>query len=571
MCCSTRSSPRIRVHPQAGRADLSHFDNGSSKSSLARYYRACSNGIKQLRSRRELGRVLVGAGVGIAAFILYLLTLAPTVLTYERPLQFDSPMLQAQAATLGIGHPTGYPGYMLLTHLFTYLPFGDVAYRVNLASAVYAAVAVSLVYAIGLRLSGRAVAAAVGALAFGVGGTFWSQAVIAEVHTLNVLLVASVVLTLILWRDSRNNRYLLAAALLTGLSMTNHMTSGILIPVGLAFVVVVAPRTLLRARLMVGGLGAFALGLSLYLYLPIRAFMQAPLNEADPSTPGRFLTLVSGGGMEGQAFSYGIGQLSGRLSTYVDYLLQDFSWSLVLLGCLGALRLLIKDEQVMALLGLLYIGWLTFALGYDILDVSLYFIPTYLIFGLWIAVGAGTLLEVVGVLGRQFLLRSRRSFVKGAAFAVFSTLLATLPLVGLKQTYAEEDRSGDYRGREVIEAVAEHAEEGATVLHYRSPLWYMVLVEERRRDLTLVAAFDTPWIRYQDIVWPNPENPETTARYREDTTGVWAMRKALKQGAVYILDQQSASPAALREAGYGFREVDEEGGLYRIVPAGSKA
>lgn len=144
-------------------------------------------------------------------------------------------------------------------------------------------------------------------------------------------------------------------------------------------------------------------------------------------------------------------------------------------------------------------------------------------------------------------------------------------MVGLKQTYAEEDRSGDYRGREVIEAVAEHAEEGATMLHYRSPLWYMVLVEERRRDLTLVAAFDTPWTRYQDIVWPNPENPEMTARYREDTTGVWAARKALTQGAAYILDQQSASPAAFREAGYGFREVDEDGGLYRIVPAGSKA
>ena len=550
---------------------MSYSDNRSSKSSLARYYRACSNGLGQLCRRRELGRVLVGAGTGIAVFILYVLTLAPTVLTYDRPLQFDSPMLQVQAATLGIGHPTGYPGYMLLTHLFTYLPFGDIAYRVNLASALYAAVAVILAYAIGLRLSGRVVAAAVGALALGVGGTFWSQAVIAEVHTLNALLVASVMLTLILWRDSYSSRYLLAAAFLTGLCLTNHMTSGILIPVGLAFVLVVAPRTLLRAKLMLGGLGAFALGLSLYLCLPIRAFMQAPLNEADPSTPGRFLTLVSGGGMEGQAFSYGIGQLPERLSMYVDYLLQDFSWPLVLLGCLGALRLLIKDEHVMALLGLLYIGWLTFALGYYIPDVFLYFIPTYLIFAIWIAVGAGTLLEVTQAVGNDLPLLRGSAFLKRTALAVFSALLAALPLVGLKQTYVEEDRSGDYRGREVIETVAEHADQGATVLHYRSPLWYMVLVEERRRDLTLVAAFNTPWTRYQDIVWPNPENPETTARYREDTTGVWATRKALKQGAVYILDQQSASPAALREAGYGFREVDEDGGLYRIVPAGSKA
>ena len=52
-------------------------------------------------------------------------------------------------------------------------------------------------------------AAAAGALAFGLSGAFWSQAVISEVYTLEALLVALVILVLLVWRDTREDRYLL--------------------------------------------------------------------------------------------------------------------------------------------------------------------------------------------------------------------------------------------------------------------------------------------------------------------------------------------------------------------------
>src|SRR5918998_1019117 len=129
---------------------------------------------------RRWAPALLGGAVAIFTGILYLGTLAPTVLPYGTPDTLDSPMLQAEVTVLGVGHPTGYPTYMMLTHLFTYLPFGDPAYRVNLASTIYGVAAVFLVYLAGLRLGGKLVAAAAGTLAFGLSGTFWSQAVIAE-------------------------------------------------------------------------------------------------------------------------------------------------------------------------------------------------------------------------------------------------------------------------------------------------------------------------------------------------------------------------------------------------------
>src|SRR5919107_1206895 len=241
------------------------------------------------------GPVLLGAALMILFGVLYVGTLAPTVLPYGAPDTLDSPMLQAEVSVLGIGHPTGYPTYMMLTPLFPYLPVGEPAYRVNLASAVYGVAAVLVVYLTGLRLSGRAVAAAAGALAFGLSGAFWSQAVIAEVYTLEALLVALVILFLFLWRDSRDGRYLLLSAFLVGLSLTQHLTSVLLVLAAVSFVFLTDRRLFSRTGLMLKSLGLFLLGLLPLLYLPVRALMHAPLNEADPSTPWRFLLLVTGG------------------------------------------------------------------------------------------------------------------------------------------------------------------------------------------------------------------------------------------------------------------------------------
>jgi ABC-type microcin C transport system permease subunit YejB len=140
--------------------------------------------------------------VAVAALVgfLYGRTLAPTVLRYGEADTLDSAMLQAGVSVLGIGHPTGYPTYMMLTHLFTYLPVGDPAYRANLASTAYGVAAVFVVYLVGLRLGRRAVAAATGALAFGLSEVFWTQAVIAEVYALGALLVALVLFALLLGR-----------------------------------------------------------------------------------------------------------------------------------------------------------------------------------------------------------------------------------------------------------------------------------------------------------------------------------------------------------------------------------
>jgi hypothetical protein len=94
----------------------------------------------------------------------------------------------------------------------------------------------------------------------------------------------------------------------------------------------------------------------------------------------------------------------------------------------------------------------------------------------------------------------------------------------------------------------------------------MILVEKRRRDLTLVAPF---WhnrnVRYADIVWPDDlDLPKTNRRYgTNDFSGVTAAKIAAKKGPVYIVKQDDVNFDDLREA--GFRTLHVNGVLYELI------
>src|SRR4028119_2317230 len=87
--------------------------------------------------------IAVGAMAGLCALLLYLAGVSSTV-TYGG----DCGELIAASYRLGIAHPTGYPLYCLLGRLFaTICPFGEVAWRYNVLSALLGATAVGLITA----------------------------------------------------------------------------------------------------------------------------------------------------------------------------------------------------------------------------------------------------------------------------------------------------------------------------------------------------------------------------------------------------------------------------------------
>ena len=68
--------------------------------------------------------------LGIAISAIYLLTLSPTIPPG------DSGEFITVAATSGVAHPSGYPAFVLLSHVIAWLPFGGFAWRINLLSSL---------------------------------------------------------------------------------------------------------------------------------------------------------------------------------------------------------------------------------------------------------------------------------------------------------------------------------------------------------------------------------------------------------------------------------------------------
>src|SRR5216110_3196203 len=88
-----------------------------------------------LSSRAEF---LCASMVFLAALLLYSWTLAPTVTLV------DSGELIVVAHGLGVAHPPGFPLWVLLAHLASLVPLGNVAARINFASALFAALACAM-------------------------------------------------------------------------------------------------------------------------------------------------------------------------------------------------------------------------------------------------------------------------------------------------------------------------------------------------------------------------------------------------------------------------------------------
>jgi hypothetical protein len=243
---------------------------------------------------------------GLAAlgvFLLYAITLAPTT-------QFwDTSEYIATAHIAGIPHPPGNPLFVVLARTWDVLlsPFGlPVAVRINLFSAMMGALAHGCWFLVvhrilayfsdsrRFRLAGAAVAVLVSASAF----TVWNQSNVNEkVYTISLFTIALLSWLAFRWRDhlgqGKDDNLLLLMVFVLALSVGNHMMAFLAAPALLAFILVVHPRTLLNWKLYGLAIPVGLLGLSIHLFLPIRAGLQPVINEADPTCPSIGSALTS--------------------------------------------------------------------------------------------------------------------------------------------------------------------------------------------------------------------------------------------------------------------------------------
>jgi 4-amino-4-deoxy-L-arabinose transferase-like glycosyltransferase len=424
---------------------------------------------------------MAAAGIALGLPLgVYLLTLAPTVVSG------DAPELTTAAYTLGIAHAPGYPLYTLLGWLFSHaFPVGDVAFRLNLLSAVFGAGTTALVYLVARRLTGQTLPSLAAALMLAFSYWFWLNSLVAEVYGLDTLLLAAMLLLLLEWRDRQQPTALFAAALLFGLSLANRTTSLLFLP-AFALYLWLSPRTR-SPRVWLAAPIFVVLGLLPYLYIPLdyRAgpdYVWSTFGRWSPAldlaTPGGFWHLVSAADFRPSVFGFGPAESMKNLVQYVGWLAGSFMGVGLALGLAGIWRQLQTHRRELVLLLGIFLPSVIFYTNYNVADREFMVAPTYLVWALWVAVGwtgvSGALPSVV-----------QEPRLRAAATA----LILVLPLAALLVNYPRVDLSGERRFRKTGEELLAQAEPNPTIMGWwidMAPLVYLQKVEGLRPDAQLL-------------------------------------------------------------------------------------
>ncbi|MEZ4863535.1 MAG: DUF2723 domain-containing protein [Caldilineaceae bacterium] len=489
------------------------------------------------RADRQLTLLLL-AGV----FGFYFRSLAPGLLPG------DAGEFQTAAWRLGLAHPTGYPLYLLLgggwQHLLALFGVAP-AFALNLLSAIFGVVAVALLYGLMVRwlpspLPMRRLTALWTALLLALNPTFWSQNLIAEVYTLqSVLVVGLLAAAYALWqpvvRNEERQAQVVLLGLWLGLALTHHATTLLLLPtVGLTLWQSRRawwgnPRTWL---LLITATGA---PLLLYLYIPLRSgpgaspWYHQPLGD-------QVLTLYQNNWaslwafLSGRSISVGFHSVGAALAQLPQAWLL---WRLHFL--LPGLTLAVLGLYVLVHQRNWPVLWLTvsyfclqqiFNLFYAIGDILVYYIPLYLIAAIW----AGFAVDAIG---RGLSALMQRPVATGSAVIDDATVDATkdnndsdiaqpapqaalaigavlvvalfwLPLQLGFQFYDQLDQSHATGARERWNAIvaAQPPTDAVLVSNDRNemvPLFYLQAVEGRLTGITGLFPLLAPDARFQDL------------------------------------------------------------------------
>ena len=442
--------------------------------------------------------------VAVVALAIYLRTMLPSTFFW------DTGEAQTVPVTLSIFHPTGFPLYAVLGWLWSQLPFGEVAWRMNLLSGVSVALSSGLVVlATGHLIQERspllrASAAGVAGAAFAFASEPWENATRADIHAINVFFVALIVWLLLAWAAAtragspRSGRWLVGAALAFGLGMAGHPLVG-LSAFGIAAWLIAVDRHLWRRwRLVAVCAAAIAVGLSLYGYIYLRAIIdpEPPLFYAHPDTWERFRYLVFAEQFRDlfDDFSSPLADFWSKWRGAERVLAAQLPVPGWLVVAAGAAVLAVRRPSVLFFLGPIVVANVIYSVNFRDGDIDRYYLPTIAVttplLGVALAAIGATVAGAVGeVAFRSMATREARRRLATAGAAIVILLGAMLPSASVVTGYAAHDQSRNYEADAWVASVHEQLPPNSVIISwwsYSTPLWYHRWVLGARPDITII-------------------------------------------------------------------------------------
>jgi hypothetical protein len=501
---------------------------------------------------------LYSFAVFIVSLLLYSWTLAPSVTLV------DSGELIVTARFLGVAHPPGFPLYILLAHLASLVPMGNIAQRVHFASALFAALAAALTTLVVAELiaaqsclkaqrsskkkkhkKGRqpqtasasvngSFAMLAPALATGLlmafSRTLWSYATIAEVYTLNTLLIIGVFWLMVRWRRKileagrltdaarrwfvcQHDWLLYCGAALFGLALgVHHVTVALTLP-ALALLVwaTQGPRFFASKRLFYAASFAFAAMIIVYSYLPISASRSPIINWGNPRSLQAVWAHISGRQYQ-VFFSFDSKMIGSQLVEFGKLLLREFGpWWFPIglaLALTGFVQLFKRDRVNFWFLALVVMTNLAYGLAYVIAeDKDAYYFPAFI--ALTVATGFGFqwLLELM-------VFKKEATTVASLTVAVL-VLLTTAPALAANWPFC--NRRHYFIAHGYVENILGSVDRSGLLLtldwQVVSPMFYTREIEHLRPDAKVIDVNLLRRLWYFDYL--NRAYPEVMDRSRD--------------------------------------------------------
>ena len=319
-------------------------------------------------------RTTIAAAVALGAFLLYHATLLPG---FDLG---DTASFQTMGGLTKITPRDAYPLYYSLA--LPVVPFfSNQAYAMNLLSAIEGALACALMVLVAFELSGSLLASVAAAILFAGSYTFWSQAIIAEVYALHLLLVAASLLLLLRWANAPGFARLCAFLAIYALAFGNHLSTILLFPAFTMFLFASAPggwRSLFSRRIVAAAAGFALAGALQYAWNFSSMWREVvPPSGLIDAVRTFWFDVTKSDWRENMVLEVPTAALSERLRMYAFDLTQQFGWVVPVAAAAGWISLARERWRRALLLLLMFGASVGFALGYNVGDAHVFFLPSH--------------------------------------------------------------------------------------------------------------------------------------------------------------------------------------------------